>query len=292
MRKDNSLLVGILLTLLAGGLLACMDAIGKSLTLILPVIQVIWFRYFVQTVLVGAYLSWRTGTGFLRTRHPGLQILRGLCLLATTFLMYEAFKRVPLADATAMLFFSPIMVTLLSVLFLRERIGPHRIFAVLVGFGGMLLILGPGFGRFEPALGLALLASVSNALFLLLTRHLAGREDAAATQFNTTISGAVILSFAVVPNWQTPDAATGLLLAAIGVFGTLGHFTLVRAFAHAPASLLSPFLYSQVLTAGLLSVALFGDPLRPAMVAGTALLVASGVYIWWRENRRRLEATV
>lgn len=289
MRKDNPLLVGILLTIGAGFVFSGMDALGKHLTLLLPILQVVWGRYFVQTVLLGTYLSARTGTGFLRTKHPYLQLTRGLILLATTFLMYEALKRVPLADATAVLFFSPIVVTILSVLLLRERIGPHRILAVLAGFGGMMLILSPGFGTFHPALLLVLAASVLNAVYLLLTRHLAGREDAAATQFNTTAAGAVILSCLVVPDWQTPDLATGLLLVAIGMFGTVGHFVLVRAFAHAPASLLSPFLYSQVIGASLLSVTLFGDPLRPAMLAGTVILVSSGLYIWWRENRRRLE---
>lgn len=267
-----------------------MDALGKHLTLVLPLVQVVWGRYFVQTVLLGAYLSATTGTGFLRTRHPVLQILRGLILLATTFLMYQALRYVPLADATAVLFFSPIVVTILSVLFLRERIGPHRILAVLAGFGGMMLILSPGFGTFHPALALVLAASILNAIYLLLTRHLAGREDAAATQFNTTAAGAAILSLLVIPNWQTPDLATGLFMVAIGTFGTVGHFILVRAFAHAPASLLSPFLYSQVIAASLFSVTLFGDPLRPAMLAGTVILVASGVTIWWRENRQRLKA--
>ncbi|WP_082659371.1 DMT family transporter [Aureimonas sp. AU40] len=290
MHKDNPLLVGILLTVGAGIMFSGMDALGKHLTMLLPVIQVIWGRYFVQTVILTVYLSARTGTGFLRTRHPFLQILRGLILLATTFLMYEALKRVPLADATAVLFFSPIMVTILSVVVLRERIGPHRIAAVLAGFLGMMLILSPGFGTFHPALVLVLVAAVLNAVYLLLTRHLAGREDAAATQFNTTAAGAVILTLIVGPSWQTPDLGTGLLLVAIGSLGTIGHFVLVRAFAHAPASLLSPFLYSQVMGASLLSVALFGDPLRPAMMAGTVILVGSGVYIWWRENRQRLAA--
>ncbi len=290
MRKLDSLVLGILLTIAAGTLFAGMDALGKHLTTLLPVIQVIWGRYFVQTVLLTGFLAARTGTGFLRTRHPFLQILRGLMLLASTFLMYEALKRVPLADATAVLFFTPIVVTLLSVVFLRERIGPHRIAAVLVGFAGMLLVLSPGFGSFHPALFLALAASVTNASYLLLTRQLAGREDAAATQFNTTAAGAFLLSFAVIPSWQTPDASTALLMLAIGTVGTIGHFLLVRAFAHAPASLLSPFLYSQVLAASLISVTLFGDPLRPTMLAGTVLLVASGLTIWWRENRLRLAA--
>ncbi len=211
-------------------------------------------------------------------------------LLTCTFLMYEALSRVPLADATAVLFFTPIVVTILSVVVLGERIGLHRIGAVLAGFCGMLLILRPGIGSFHPALFLALGGSVLNAAYLLLTRRLAGREDSASTQFNTTAAGALVMSVVVIPVWQTPDLPTLFLLLAIGLFGTIGHFLLVSAFSYAPASLLSPFLYTQVLTAAAVSVVLFGDPLHPATVAGTAVLVGSGLYIWWRENRTRARA--
>ncbi|MBB3996829.1 drug/metabolite transporter (DMT)-like permease [Aureimonas pseudogalii] len=290
MTSNQSLLAGIGLTVVAGATFAGMDALGKHLTTLVPVLQVIWGRYFVQTVLMTGYLATTTGTGFLRTAHPVLQILRGIMLLASTGLMYTALTHVPLADATAVLFFTPIVVTLLSVLVLRETIGLHRIGAIVAGFAGMLLILRPGFGAIHPALGLALAASVTNAIYLMLTRHLAGREDAASTQFNTTAAGALILTLLVVPVWQTPAPSTLALMLAIGVVGTIGHFTLVRAFASAPASLLSPFLYSQVLTAAVLSLAVFGDPLRGTTILGTLVLVASGVTIWWRENRRRLAA--
>ncbi|WP_294644833.1 DMT family transporter [uncultured Aureimonas sp.] len=291
MTRANPLLTGILLTIVAGALFAGMDSLGKHLSTLLPVMQVIWGRYVVQTVVMTAWLGATTGTRFLRTSHPILQLTRGLLLLACTFLMYEALSRVPLADATAVLFFSPIMVTVLSVALLGERIGIHRIAAVLAGFCGMLLILRPGIGSFHPALFLVLAAAVLNAVYLILTRRLAGREDAASTQFNTTAFGAVVMSAVVIPVWQTPDAATLALLLAIGLLGTVGHFLLVSAFRYASASLLSPFLYTQVLVAAGVSVALFGDPLHGATIAGTAVLVASGLYIWWRENRVRTRET-
>lgn len=285
MTPANPLLAGILLTIVAGALFAGMDSIGKHLSTLLPVMQVIWGRYVVQTVVMSVWLGATTGTRFLRTTHPRLQLTRGLLLLACTFLMYQALSRVPLADATAVLFFTPIVVTILSVAVLRERIGLHRIGAVVAGFCGMLLILRPGMGNFHPALFLALIASVLNAAYLLLTRRLAGQEDSASTQFNTTAAGAIVMSVLVVPVWQTPDLGTAFLMLAIGLIGTLSHFLLVRAFRYAPASLLSPFLYMQVLTAAGISLLVFGDPLHPTTIAGTAVLVASGLYIWWRENR-------
>lgn len=287
MPPANPLLAGILLTIAAGGLFAAMDSVSKHLSTLMPVMQVIWGRYVVQTVVMTAWLCATTGTRFLRTAHPGLQLTRGLLLLVCTFLMYEALSRVPLADATAVLFFSPIMVTVLSVLLLKERIGPHRIGAVIAGFCGMMLILRPGVGSFHPALFLALGGAVLNAVYLLLTRRLAGREDSASTQFNTTAAGAIVMSVLVIPFWQTPNLSTALQLLALGLLGTLGHFLLVVAFSHASASLLSPFLYTQVLVAAGVSVVLFGDPLHPATVVGTAILVGSGLTIWWRENRTR-----
>lgn len=280
----SALLTGILLTIVAGTVLAGMDAVGKHLTTLMPVLQVLWGRYLFQTVAISGYLVSTTGTGFLKTRHPVLQIVRGLLLLAASILMYQALVVVPLADATAVLFFNPIVVTLLSVVILREKIGVHRVTAVIAGFLGILLIIRPGFSNVEPRLFLALGASVVLAGYLLLTRHLAGGEDAASTQFNTTAFGTVVLSILVLPNWQPIDGSNFLLLVAIGIAGAAGHFLLIRAFSHAPASTLAPFLYAQVLAAAVFSLVLLGDPLRPTMMIGTAMLVASGVYIWWRER--------
>ena len=280
----SALLTGILLTVLAGTILAGMDAVGKHLTTLMPVLQVLWGRYLFQTIAISGYLVATTGTGFLKTQHPVLQLVRGLLLLGASVAMYQALVVVPLADATAVLFFNPIVVTLFSVVFLREQIGIHRIAAVIAGFVGILLIIRPGFDTVEPRLFLALGASVVLAGYLLLTRHLAGREDAASTQFNTTAFGTVALTILVLPNWQAIDSSTFLLLVLVGMAGAAGHFLLIRAFSHAPASTLAPFLYSQVLAAAVFSLVVFGDPLRPTMIVGTAILVASGVYIWWRER--------
>lgn len=283
--NSSKLLTGILLTVFAGMVFATMDALGKQLMTILPVLQVVWGRYLVQTVLMTAYLSTTTGTRFLKTRRPVLQIMRGALLLSATLTMYFALANIPLADATAIMFVSPLVVTILSVLFLQETIGIHRIAAILVGFAGVMLIVRPGFSQFNPFHLLPLLAAVLNSGYLLLTRQLAGADDAAATQFNTTALGAFVLSILVIPIWETPSPSTAGLMLLIGTVGAIGHFTLIRAFAFASASLLSPFLYSQVLFASIVSILWFGDPMASTTVIGTAVLIASGLYIWWRENR-------
>ncbi|ORE97851.1 DMT family transporter [Aurantimonas sp. 22II-16-19i] len=285
MPRFSPLLAGILFTLAAGCTFAVQDSIGKYLTSLVPLIQVLWGRYVFQTLIMGTVLSATRGTAFLKTTHPVLQILRGLCLLAATSLMYAALTHVPLADATAVIFFAPILVTVLSVVFLKETIGIHRIGAILAGFVGMLVILRPGLDSIEPALFLVVIAAVFNACYFLLTRRLSGREDSASTMFNTSAPGAILLTLIVIPLWQTPDTEALALMVAIGCTGSLAHFFLVRGFSHAPASLLSPFLYIQVLAASVLTVVVFGDPLRITTAVGAAILVASGLYIWWRENR-------
>lgn len=283
--RFSPLLAGILLTLAAGCTFAVQDSIGKYLTSLVPLIQVLWGRYVFQTLIMGTVLSATRGTAFLKTTHPVLQILRGLCLLAATSLMYAALTHVPLADATAVIFFAPILVTVLSVVFLKETIGIHRIGAIVAGFVGMLVILRPGLASIEPALFLVVIAAGFNACYFLLTRRLSGREDSASTMFNTSAPGAILLTIFVIPLWQTPSTEALVLMIAIGCTGSLAHFFLVRGFSHAPASLLSPFLYIQVLAASVLTVVVFGDPLRATTAIGAAILVASGLYIWWRENR-------
>lgn len=284
--KTGSLAAGIALMTCAGFLFATLDSLAKHLTYILPVIQIVWARYVVQTTLMTGYVTYSSGTRFLHTRRPVLQVLRGLSLLGASLCMYLSLPHIPIADATALVFFTPVVVTVLSVVVLKEKIGIHRIMAIGVGFAGVMLIIEPGFGTTGPYHLLPIAAAMINAVYLMLTRQLAGAEESAATQFHTTAVGTVVLSFFVYSVWVTPSATTMGLLVVLGALAAAGHFCLVRAFSHAPASLLSPYLYCQVIFAALYSVLWFGDAPRPMMIAGAALLMASGLYIWWRERLR------
>ena len=284
--KPSGILAGICLTILSGLSLASMDTVGKFLTGSLPVLEIVWARYFFHTLAMVAWLAPTTGMRFLRTKRPGLQLLRGGTLLIGTLLMYTAFSKIPLADATAVQFFAPVLVTVLSVIFLGERLGVHRVAAVLVGFAGVLMIVQPGFSDTDPYLLLPLGAAAILSVYFLLTRTLSGADDAASTLFNTTAVGAVVLTLVVPFVWEWPTPVEFAMMALVGLLGAMGHFCLVQGFSHASASVLSPVLYSQVLFASVFSLVLLGDPLRPSLIAGAALLVASGIYIWWRENRR------
>lgn len=286
MFRGNALAAGIGLTLIAGFTFATLDSLGKQLMTGLPVLLVVWARYVVHTGLAAGYLTITSGPGFWSTRRPLLHLMRGLSLLLASGFVYLALSHLPIADVTAIVFFSPVIVTLLSVIFLNEKIGIHRILGIVAGLAGVFLIIRPGFGGATLYHLLPLVGAFFNAIYLLLTRQLSDGGERIAAQFHTTAVGAVLLSFAVVFDWQTPTPFEGLLLILLGVFAAIGHQLLLRAFAHAPASLLSPYLYGQVLFAALYSRFWFGDPLKPTMIAGTLLLIASGVYIWWRENRK------
>ncbi|WP_404863144.1 DMT family transporter [Georhizobium sp. MAB10] len=275
------LLLGIVLTVGSTFVLASMDALSKLLTGDLPVVQVVWGRYFFHTLIVMTVLALRAKPGFWKSRRLDLQLVRALLLCATTFLLYASLIHVPLADATAVLFFAPVLVTLLAYLVLGESVGPRQLVAVVVGFLGVLLIIRPGFGA-EAAMLIPLGAAVLLAFFYLLTR-LVGRYDGASTTlFYTTSVGAVLFSLALPFVWETTTLPQIGLMAAMGSLGALGHFLLVRAFAIAPASSLSPFLYSQIVAAATISVVVFGDPLQWTMIAGAGLLVGSGIYVWLR----------
>ncbi|QDL94688.1 DMT family transporter (plasmid) [Paroceanicella profunda] len=265
-----------------------MDSIGKHLAEGLNVVEAVWARYAGHTVAITLYLLRHSGLSFLHTRRPGLQFARAATLFAATLLMYTSLTYVPLADATAIQFLAPVLVTLWSALFLGERIGIHRILAVLAGFIGVVIIVAPGISLDTPALLLPLGVAFAVSFYFILTRMLAYPEEQDFTQFATTALGALVLSCALPFVWETPGLTDVALMCAIGMVGALGHFLLITAFSMASASLLSPYLYSQVFGSALISVTWFGDPLSPTMLAGTSLLVGSGLYIWWRENRRAL----
>ncbi len=284
-RVNDKLLLGIGLTVLAGAMLASMDAVGKHLSQYYPVLQVVWARYFFHAVLVLIPLCARYGTGFVHTRHPWLQGMRAATLIAVTGLLYLALIHVPLADATAIMFFAPVLVTVLSAIFLAERITAVRVGAVLAGFVGVLLIVRPGLDTSWYML-LPLASACMLSVYLLLTRALSGRDSTRTTLFYTTAAGALGLTLLLPLIWQMPVLVHWPLMLLMGALGALGHLCIISAFAFAPASVLSPFLYAQIVAAMIISVTVFADPLTAPMLAGTLLLVASGLTVWWRENRR------
>jgi drug/metabolite transporter (DMT)-like permease len=203
-----------------------------------------------------------------------------------TALNFWALQYLQLAETGAIQFSVPILIALFAAPLLKERLDAARWIAIVAGFAGVLVILRPGMQGFHPALLIALANAALYALFNLLTRHLAAYDSAETTQF---ISG-IVATLAAMPFalavWQSPVSwVEWAVAAAIGIAGGLGHYFLALAHRYAPASVLAPFLYQQILWMVLFGFLVFGDLPDAPVVAGCAIVIASGAYLLHREKR-------
>ncbi len=278
-------MLGIGMTLLAIGLFAFMDTIGKSLMQRYPAPQVVWARYFFQCTLMLLFLPRLGVTGFLRTRRHGLQVGRGLLLLLATLCMYGAISVVPLADAYAITFTAPLLVTALSVPLLKERVGWRRWTAVVIGFIGVLIVIRPGFGQVPWQLMLPLITAACFAVYQIFTRMISVDpcETPFVMLFYLAWVGALATTLVVPFYWQPVAPLDWLWMAAIGGLGATGHMVLIRALTIAPASLIAPFTYSQIIWALILGFLVFGDVPDAGMLAGCTVIIASGLFVFYRE---------
>ncbi|MHA1597261.1 MAG: DMT family transporter, partial [Alphaproteobacteria bacterium] len=259
---------------------------AKYLALELPVLLVLWGRYFFHTVITFAvYAGKRRSLHFLRARRPGLQFIRAAALFGATSCMYVAITRMQLADASAIQFLAPVLVTALSGLFLGEHVGPRRWVAVVCAFVGVLLVARPGFGVLGWSALLPLATAVLLGVYMVMTRIIRNKDNPDATTFYSTALGALVLSALVPFHWQILTSFQWGLMVTMGMAGAVGHFLLVKAFHSAEASMLAPFTYSQVVAAVLWGLLVFGDVPSIWTVGGITVIVGSGLYVWYRETR-------
>lgn len=276
----------VLLIIATGTLLGGMDATAKYLALEVPVVMVLWGRYFFHTAITFSYYAYRTRSlDFLRARRPGLQLLRASCLFGATFFLYVAVTRMQLGDASAIQFLAPVLVTAFSGVLLGEYVGPRRWVAVGFGFIGVLLVARPGSG----VLGWNALLPLSTAFllagYMLMTRIIRDKDDPASTTFYSTAVGTVILSVLVIYYWQSLAPSQWGLMVTMGAAGAAGHFMLVKAFHTAEASMLAPFTYSQVIASITWGFIIFRDVPSLWTLSGAGIVIGSGLYIWYRETR-------
>ena len=251
------------------------------------ILQLVWARFLFQSLLIAPLAVASSPREMLRPRHLPLQVARGFGILIGTFLFFSAIKTMPITDALALLFIAPLIVTALSPLVLGEAVGVRRWSAVLVGFIGALVVLRPGLTVLQPGALLALGAGASFAGYVLLTRRLSHAAPPLVTLAITSLVGLVVTSAMLPAVWVTPSGAQLAAMAAMGAIGAAGHYLMIRAYEQAPAALLAPFGYGEVVTATLIGYIWFGDfPDGPTWL-GIAILVASGVYISLRERVRR-----
>ncbi len=278
-------MTGIALMLVAILLFTVMDSIAKTLTATYPVQQVIWARYFFQFALMLLLIPRLGIAGLLWTRRPLAHIARGLLLTVSTGCMIAAISVVPLADAYTITFTAPFLVTALSVPLLKERVGWRRWTAVAVGFAGVLIVFRPGAAAVDWALLLPLITAFCFALYQILTRKVShdSRETAFMMLFYLAWVGTAVMSAVVPAYWQAVAPGDWVWMIGMGALGATGHLLLIRALTITPASLLSPFIYSQIVWALAIGYLWFGDVPTVWMLIGCTVIIASGLYVFYRE---------
>lgn len=277
---------GIVLVIGATLLFSTHDALSKYLSGFYPVIMVVWARYLVHTMLMAGIFLPQSGLRVLRTRRPLLQLLRALCLLGTSLLFTTGLLYIPLAEATAVNFLAPVLVTALSVPLLGERVTRGQWLAVICGFVGVLIIVHPGGELFTPAVLLPFCSALCFCFYQLLTRKLAEIDSPTTSNFFAGLCNTLIMSALVPMFWQVPSIGHGLMMLALGTCGMTAHLFLTQAFRHAAPALLAPFGYCQIVFAGLLGWLLFSHTPSLTTILGIVIICLSGLAAAWQQRRR------
>lgn len=265
---------------------AVLDTSAKWLVMSLPVVQVVWMRFLAHSLFSVAVFAPGMGFDLVRWREPRLQVLRGVMLATMTGLNFWALQYLQLAETGAIQFSVPILIAVLSAWWLGEHLDARRWAAIALGFVGVLVIIRPGSQAFHPAMLLTIGNAILYALFNMLTRHLASSEHPATTQLaSAAVSTAVLTPFALW-TWQTPSTGWHwAALAVAGLSGGAGHYFAAQAHRFASAAVLGPFLYQQILYMTFCGWLVFDQTPDHAVVVGATVVVASGLYLLWREFR-------
>jgi drug/metabolite transporter (DMT)-like permease len=259
-----------------------MDGLSKYLAVDYHPIEIATMRQFFTTLALLPFLA-RSPLA-LRPARPLLQIGRGLCMFCSSILFIFGLSHLPIADASAIGFVSPLLVTALSIPLLGEKVGIRRWTAVIVGFAGVMIVVRPGTGAFDPAALFPLASAVAWALGLILTRIMRNSDQVLTTIFYSTLVGLVIGGLALPFVWRTPDLAGLALMAAMGLLSAISQTLLIAAFARAAASILAPFSYSQMVWATLIGYFAFATLPDALTWLGAAVVITSGIYTLHRER--------
>ena len=276
----------IILNIAAWSVLPIMDGMAKHLSTEIPVLQVVWGRYFFM-VLISLPITFFFFKHHLKwPSNIQIQLSRSIFLFLSTVLFFYAISILPLADSLTLMFISPIIVTLLSVIFLKEKVGLRRWIAVSVGFLGALIVIRPGFNEINLATLAAIGAGFSYALYIISTRKLSSMDNPLLTLIFTGLSGSIIISIIVTWVWVSPNFNQWLLLIGLAGVGTVGHLLLILSLNYAEASKLAPFAYFEIVSNMIIGYFFFNDFPDKWIWFGLFFIISSGVYISIRENKK------
>ena len=268
-------------------LLPFMDGIAKYLSSEIHFIQVVWGRYFFMLLVSFplAFIFFRKEISFPKT--ISVQLFRSFFLFLSTVFFFYAISVITLAEALTLAFISPIIVTILSIFYLKEKVGIHRWTAVILGFIGVLFIVRPGFIDFNFASISALAAGISYAFYIIYTRKLSFTDSAVVTLIFTGSIGCLLISLIVPFFWTNINLNHILLLLLLAFIGTVGHFLIILSLRLGEASKLAPLAYFEITTNILVGYVFFNDLPSLWIYLGLFLIIISGLYIFIRENLKK-----
>ena len=264
-----------------------LDTSSKWLGLRLPISEIVWARYMGATVF--ALLAARPWSrpAVLVSKRPWLQALRSLFLLGSTAFGVIALRSLQLAETATISFLLPILVALAAGPLLGERVGRERMIAIVFGFVGVLIATRPGTSAFQPVVVIAVAGVLCNAGYFLATRKLAGVDSSHTTLVWTQAAGVVLTTPLLPWTWATPQSLhVWAVLGGLGVFGAAGHALVIVAHKYAPAPVLTPFSYTQLIWMIASGFLIFGDVPPAATLIGAAIVVACGAFLALRERAR------
>jgi drug/metabolite transporter (DMT)-like permease len=275
----------IVLAVSATVLFGSSDTISKYLSGSLPIVEFLWIRY-ILFLAMAMILAGRQPHQHLRPRNPGLQIVRGLCVAGSSVLFVYGVRQMTMAQATTISFLSPLLITILSIPLLGETVGPRRWAAVAAGMLGMLVVVRPGVGGFQPAALFGVASAFCWALALIITRKISTSDTSRTTVLWSAAIGTAVLTLMLPLEaiWPTPRQLGWSLI--LGVLASGGQWMVILAHRLAPASLLAPFFYVQLLWVTGLGFVVFGNLPDEWTLTGAGIIIASGLYTAHRERVR------
>jgi drug/metabolite transporter (DMT)-like permease len=283
-------LTGIALMCFALVCFCMLDTTAKWLNGHIPTLEVLWARYAGHFALSLVFVNPWTTPGLLSTQRPWLQIFRSVVLVGSSIFNFTALRYLQLDQTSAIMFTTPLFVALCAGPLLGEWIGPRRWGAVLFGFAGVLLVTRPGAGGIHPAAILSLLGAICYALYNIMTRILASYDSTSTTLFYSALVGLIVSTIPTPWIWQTPS--NPLVIAAMvwmGALGWIGHLFLIMAHRRAPAPILAPFIYTQIIWMIAAGFIVFGDMPNRWTLSGVAVVIGAGLYLLYRERRMKAE---
>ena len=274
---------------MAWAVLPIMDGMAKHLSTEIHFLEVVWGRYFFM-VLISVPITFIFFTKHLSwPKNINIQLVRSIFLFLSTILFFYSISIISITESLTLAFVYPILVTLLSPIILKEKVGFRRWIAVIVGFIGVVVVLRPGLNSISLASLAGLGTGFCYAFYVITTRKLSSLDNPLLTLIFTGLTGAIIISLIVPFFWITPNYNQLLIMIGLALAGTLGHFLLILSYNFAEASKLAPFAYFEIVTNILIAYYFFGDYPDKWIWTGLIIIISSGVYITIRENFKNKE---